>query len=287
MAGKSMLNYEELVIFRAGLAGTCDIDGGLAGNGTTRLADAAADAETEINLGSLENHLPAFPVLHLHLLQPDGFLRRWANFLADDTGCRVRVGKASSRIDHGEADPDRCFFFRSQFPDGACGTDLSAEGAAVFAIADLRDKNRRPDPFKTGIEECRLKAVGDADLHALAAFDAASEEFFFFQRSRGADQSRIEIVQPREGSCSQQGNGQDAGDDGKGDVSPSQIQRCLCRFSPEPEAHRLCRAWIIAVHAVKALRPIPAFALFCQGAPLAFRDAGPAESAPLAHRSFQ
>ena len=67
---------------------------------------------------------------------------------------------------------------------GACGTRPAAKSAVVFAVAYLRNELRGPDALGARLEHYRMKRVSRADLHAVAASDAAICKIFFFQRCR-------------------------------------------------------------------------------------------------------
>ena len=96
--------------------------------------------------------------------------------------------ETSSRIDDGHSYFNFFFVLNGQLPDRAGGTDLTAEGASKFAITDGGNKPGCPYSLKSGFDEGRLEAVGDADFHAFSATNAPSEKFPLIQCSRRPDQ---------------------------------------------------------------------------------------------------
>src|SRR6185437_3712390 len=89
------------------------------------------------------------------------------------------VIKGSAEADgiHGRGDANHpAFFCGSDAPDSAGGTNFGAENATRFAVADAGDECWSPKAFESCFSKGGLQRVVRADLHALAATDAAGEE---------------------------------------------------------------------------------------------------------------
>ena len=219
-----------------------------------------------------DGHLPR-PVLHGHAFEPDGLGRRGADLFANNAGNVMGKRQAAAPVNHGQADFHRRFLFELQVLDGARGTNLAAQGAAVFAIADFRHKHRRPDAFKAGFQEGRLQAARNANLHAFPTFDAALEKRRLVQRSRGPDQDRIRRANLGQGSNAEQGHSGHTGHERADDPSFSQIEAGRRRIFVKAEGHGIFRARIIAVPANETFRFSPGLFHVGKGRALAIPDA--------------
>lgn len=257
------------------------------GYGASGFADAATDAEVEVDFRLFQSDPFPFLVPYLYGFKPNGLLRRGADLLADDAGRRVGEWQAPARVDHGKADSDLCLFLNRQLLDRSGGTYLTAEGAPVFAIADFRNQHGRPDPLQAGIEKSGLKTVGRANLHAFAAFYAPPEKFFFLQGARRTYEPRIHPRDFHKRRNPDERNGQNARQNGEGDVSPSQIECLRITLRGKPEAYGILRTRIVAIHTVEALRRFPAIAPIGNCTALAGRRASFTGVASLAHRPLQ
>ena len=98
------------------------------------------------------------------------------------------MGKTPALIYHREADLYLRLLVQIQSLYGAGGTDLSAEGAAIFTVSQSRDQHGGPYPFNTSLKERRLEPVCEAHLHALAALDAPFQKFPFLEGTGRTDQ---------------------------------------------------------------------------------------------------
>lgn len=160
------------VFFRPALSDIDNIDCRLAEYWTLRFADTTTNTEFEVHVRLFKGHDFPIPVANAFFLKPDCFLRRGADFFADNAGTRMRPGQAPAGVDHGKADFNFHLFFKRQLLNRIRGTDLATEGATILAVTDARHEYGRPDALHTRFEQRRLKPVRDADFHALAAFDA-------------------------------------------------------------------------------------------------------------------
>ena len=99
--------------------------------------------------------------------------------LANQAFFFIRPSKTNRAVNFSK--PQACLFFlnQRQLPNCARGTNLAAQLAVVFTIPDLGNKLGRPNPGHAGFHGHRLKAVGDAHLHAIAAADAGIDELVF------------------------------------------------------------------------------------------------------------
>lgn len=131
---------------------------------------------------------------------------------AHDTGNALVIGKASILIDEGEADANLLLFRKGEPLNGASGAYLAAEGAGVFAVSNLGDENRTPDPLPSSLEQGRLETVGGADLHALATSNAALKEFPLRHGPRRTNETRGR--KGSKGTRSEQGNRESAANSG-------------------------------------------------------------------------
>src|SRR5512141_2073589 len=128
----SISGQQQLVFLRPALPHARYIDRRPAEHRTLGLADAAADAELEVNAGLLQRQDRSLAVAHLHLLEPDGLLWRGTDLFTHDARRGMRPGKTPAFIDHRESELDLHFFFEPEFLDRAGRAHLSAERAAVF-----------------------------------------------------------------------------------------------------------------------------------------------------------
>ena len=111
------------------------------------------------------------------------------------------------------ATPMTCARFSRQRErrDRARRADLAAGVAGVVAVAEARPEDRRPEALEAGLRQRRLEAGGRADLHALAAAQAAGEEAAFVLGARRPDQARA-LDGARDAGAEENG-GADAGAD--------------------------------------------------------------------------
>lgn len=58
---------------------------------------------------------------------------------------------------------------------------MAAECAVMLAVTYPGAEHRREYTLPAGLQERRLQGVGGANLHALAATDAALKEIFLYQ----------------------------------------------------------------------------------------------------------
>jgi len=63
-----------------------------------------------------------------------------------------------------------------------------AQNATRFAVADARNQRWCPKTFETRFSQRRMKRIVRADLHALAAADAARKEVRFIDGARWPQQ---------------------------------------------------------------------------------------------------
>lgn len=151
-------------------------------------ADTAANAQfgDDIRLQQVD----LFPLIvdDFGLPEFNRLVRRWTMLLADDAGDSVGIGQTAVFVKIGPADDSSMLFLPGQFTDGPGRTHLAAEGAVVFTIADATDKSRTEDTLDTGFEPGRMECIADADLHALPAAHAATEELMFRQGTRRSDE---------------------------------------------------------------------------------------------------
>ena len=101
-----------------------------------------------------------------------------------------------------------CLTFSSRLGDGAGGAHLAAEVAGEGAIPHPRDEPGGVEPFQARFPQHRLQAVGQADLHALAAADAAGEKLGLVLGPRGPDEKFV--GPPGQGAQADQGHGHDS-----------------------------------------------------------------------------
>ena len=150
----------------------CDVYCGLVPDRAFGFADSAADAEVEVDVRLFDRHRFLPSRLLPRLLKPYRFRRCRTDLFTDDARCGMGIRKASSLVDHGKSELHLHLLFERQSFDGAGRTNLAAECTAVFTISDPGDKSRRPYAFEPCLKQCRLQAVRDAYLHALAALNA-------------------------------------------------------------------------------------------------------------------
>src|SRR5205823_6105318 len=147
--------------------------------------------QTEL-LGRMGVAALAVALRDLDLLGPDRLGRGRTELLADDARGVHRPGEATALVVEGSANFERGdllfgiadFLVVRDATNRARRTGGAAEGAGVLAVADARDEDWRPDCLDAPFHEGRVQGVIGADLHALAALDAALEELFLGERTR-------------------------------------------------------------------------------------------------------
>ena len=182
---------QQLVGLGADLADRRDIDSRLVHDRALVLADPAADAEHVVDDGRFLGRRRPVEELRFDHDELDRLGRGWAVLLANDARFPQRVRDAAVLLDPDRADLGLCLLLDLQFLDRPGRTDLGAERAVIFAVADLRDQHGRPDPLGPGFRKRRLEPVRRAGLHALAALDALLEERLLGEGSRRTDELQV------------------------------------------------------------------------------------------------
>ena len=179
---------------RTAFAHGCNPDGRFVFDGAFILTDTTADTLGRIQERSFQLLGTAIPASLRHRLVPDGLGRGWTHFLADDTGGIHGPRQTASSIEEGGPQCDgsmewlSSYFFLHRYGSyGACGADLSAQHAVMFAVADPIDENRSPQSFEAGFQQSWLQHVGGTNPHAGGALDASGQEIPLIQRSGGTD----------------------------------------------------------------------------------------------------
>ena len=119
------------------------------------------------------------------------------------------------------------------------------------AVAQAGDQPRGVEAFQAGFPEHGLQAVGEADLHALAAADAAGQKLRFVLGPRGADQEFVRP--PGQGAQAQQGHQGHAGPQSGDHLAPAQVQGCPGGFEAKCKGHPALLTGCLAIQAELAL----------------------------------
>ena len=145
------------------------------------------------------------------------------------------------------------FFLGRNLPDGAGGADLGAEHATGLAIADARHQRRRPEALQPGLLQRGMQRIVGANLHALAAADAAREKIRLVERARRAQQPFVAAL-AQAGVGAHQRNHGGAGSEAGQRPAAAQIRRGhFMLVAEEAEFQAVVRATAHAVHAHQAL----------------------------------
>ena len=121
----------------------------------------------------------------------DGLFRNRTVLFTDDAVSPAGKGETMIPVKDGFADNLPPFCFNWQAGDGTGGTDLAAEGAVVFAIAEAGNDQRGVDTFNSGLIGCRVEGVFQAYFHAFAAADTFSQEVVLTPDAGGAQETAL------------------------------------------------------------------------------------------------
>src|ERR1039458_4650272 len=223
---------QNLAAGRTAFANACHVHSGVLLQRAGVLAGAASHAAAGIDARLLERLGVAGRVDHLGLLHIDSLGRDRAPLLADDAINSHRPRQAAAAVVKRRPQADRlvlpanpyhpALFLRRDLPDGASGANLRAHNATRLAIADARHQRRRPQSFQAGLIEGGVQRGVGADLHALAAADAAGEKILLIERAGRAQQAFMAaFAQARVGA--HQRNDRQAGGEAGERPAPAQV----------------------------------------------------------------
>ena len=247
----------------AAFADAGDVDGGVLLERAGELAGAAAHAAAGIDARLLEGFGVAGRVDDLGFLDINGLGRDGTPLLADDAVGGHGPGETAATVVKCGAEADGlalrtktfhpAFFLGRDLPDCAGGADLRAEHATGLAITDARNQGGRPEAFEAGLVERGMERGVGADLHALAAADAAGEEIFLIERAGRAEKAFIAAFAEARVGTKERNHCRTGGEAGDG-TAPAQVGRCDFLFiAEEAELEAVMRATAYAVHAHEAL----------------------------------
>jgi hypothetical protein len=257
--------------------------------GALVLADPAADAQLKV-YHRLPDPSSPFGGHDLRQLELDGLVRCGAVLLAHDALDPLSIGDTAVLVDIGEADPGTDLLLLGELPEGTGGAYLPAEGAVVLTVARVEVKPGGPYSFQPCLEQGGLEAIGEADLHALAASHAPAQELILRQSARGANQLSLSPL--GKGVGPDEGCDEDSRDEGGYQSAPTQINPgYLFRLCPakggKSEPHRILRAVLLALPAHHALRLFPCALQVCCRAGAALLHTYVTGGAAFAHRPLQ
>ena len=225
---------QNLAARRAAFANAGDVDGRVLLQRAGVLARAAAHAAAGIDARLLQRLRVARRVDHLRLLHINGLGRNRAPLFADNAIGGHGPRQAAAAVIECRAQANRlallahahhpAFILGRDLPDGAGGADLRAEHATGLAVADARHQRRRPQSFQPRLIERGMQRNVGADLHALAAADAARKKIGFVQRARRPQQPLVAAL-AQAGVGAHQRNNRRAGRKAGERPAPAQIRR--------------------------------------------------------------
>ena len=154
------------------------------------------------------------------------------------------IGDAAGAVNGGGAQGRVLFDLKVEPRNGPRGTDLAAEIAGMGTVAHTGHQPWSIKPLQAGFPKHGLQAIGETDLHTLAAADTAGEEVPFFLGSRGSDEKFL--WSPGQRTQTHQRHHGHPGGQGGDYLAPAQVQGCSEGFTPESKGNSILLTFLLA-----------------------------------------
>ena len=161
----------------------------MTGKGTFVFANATTNAEFGYDIGLPQLNGFSFFVHLCDLVELDGLVMRWTVFLTDYTGTVFSKRQAACFVKDRLSNNKSILFRLAQFAYCPSRTNLPAQGAVEFAVAQSWNKPWGKHALITTLHKTWLQCVLNAYFHALAAAYASGEKFCLACRTWWAEQS--------------------------------------------------------------------------------------------------